>query len=144
MLAAKAIEKSIEFVISKDTDVLINGDERKLKQVLINLINNAIKFTPENGKIGLKVSTNAGNYISIFIEDNGYGISEDEIEDVMRPFGRAYHSVTKSIEGTGLGLPLSKSIIELHGGELKIAGNNNKAGTTVEIRLPKTRLRQCA
>ncbi len=140
MLAGRAIEKSTRFRISKDLDVNIKADERKLKQVLINLVNNAIKFTPEKGSIGLGVQTQAEDYISIFVEDDGYGISEEEIEDVLRPFGRAFHSVTKSIEGTGLGLPLSKSIVELHGGQLHIASNANRAGTTVEIRLPKSRL----
>ena len=58
----------------------------------------------------------------------------------MRPFGRARYSVSKSIEGTGLGLPLAKSIVELHEGELKIASNKGKPGTTIEIRLPKYRV----
>lgn len=140
MLAGRAIEKSTQFRISREMDVNVMADERKMKQVLINLVNNAIKFTPEKGTINLYAQTEAADYISIFVEDDGFGISEDEIEDVLRPFGRAFHSVTKSIEGTGLGLPLSKSIVELHGGELHIASNAGGAGTTVEIRLPKTRL----
>lgn len=144
MLAAKAFEKSTRFSISKDLNVRIIADERKMKQVLINLINNAIKFTPEKGEIALHVATHSNDHISIFIEDNGYGIDESEIEKIMQPFGRAQHSIAKSIEGTGLGLPLAKSIIELHGGELRIASNNNKNGTTVEIRLPKSRLQDCA
>ncbi|WP_373088823.1 ATP-binding protein [Sneathiella sp.] len=144
MLAAKAIEKSTLLSISNDLDIRITGDERKLKQVLINVVNNAIKFTPEQGLISLHASTDSDQYISIFVEDNGYGIDEDEIENVMRPFGRAHRSVTKSIEGTGLGLPLTKSIVELHGGELKIASNSFKPGTTVEIRLPKSRVLKCA
>jgi len=144
MLAAKVLEKSTRFSISKDLDFQITADERKMKQVFINLVNNAIKFTPECGEVGLNVATHADDHISIFVEDNGVGICEEEIEDVMRPFGRTQHSITKSIEGTGLGLPLARSIIELHGGELKIAGNNNKAGTIVEIRLPKSRLQDCA
>ncbi len=144
MLAGRAIEKATQFRISKDLDVTIRADERKLKQVLINLVNNAIKFTPEKGSIDLGVRTHAADYISILVADDGFGISEDEIENVLRPFGRAFHSVTKSIEGTGLGLPLSKSIVELHGGQLHIASNANGAGTTVEIRLPKSRLLKCA
>ncbi|TNE35253.1 MAG: ATP-binding protein, partial [Alphaproteobacteria bacterium] len=116
------------------------ADERKLKQVLINLVNNAIKFTPEHGRIKLWADIESPEFFSIFVEDNGYGISQDEIENVLRPFGRAHHSIAKSIEGTGLGLPLAKSIVELHGGELKIANNGLEPGTVVEIRLPKSRL----
>ncbi|MCF8466846.1 MAG: PAS-domain containing protein [Sneathiella sp.] len=139
MLAAKAMEKSARISVSKELGLRIKADERKLKQVLINLVNNAIKFSPERGLIEINIATESAQYVSIYITDSGFGISKDEIENVMRPFGRAQHSVDKSIEGTGLGLPLAKSIVELHGGELKIAGNKDKPGTTIEIRLPKSR-----
>ena len=121
-------------------NICLRADERKLKQVLINLVNNAIKFTPENGRIELDLSMDEENFISLYVIDSGYGISEEEINNVMRPFGRARYSVSKSIEGTGLGLPLAKSIVELHEGELKIISNKEKSGTTIEIRLPKFRV----
>lgn len=140
MLAAKATEKSISFSISGNLDIAIRADERKLKQVLINLVNNAIKFTPEKGHIKLDLSADSDDYISLYVIDNGYGISQEEIKNVMRPFGRTHHSISKSIEGTGLGLPLAKSIIELHGGILKISSNDNTQGTTIEIGLPKSRI----
>jgi two-component system cell cycle sensor histidine kinase PleC len=140
MLMAKANEKSIDFMLSQSLDIQLRADERKLKQVLINLVNNAIKFTPENGHIQLNLSEESDKFISVFVIDNGYGISEEEIQNVMRPFGRTQYSVSKSIEGTGLGLPLAKSIVELHGGILKISSNSDKKGTTIEIRLPKFRV----
>lgn len=140
MLLAKANEKRISFFLSKNLDIEIRADERKLKQVLINLVNNAIKFTPENGLIELDLAEDSDNFISLYVIDNGYGISKDEIKNVMRPFGRTHYSISKSIEGTGLGLPLAKSIVELHGGMLKIKSNANKPGTTIEIRLPKSRV----
>ena len=140
MLAAKANEKSIEITLSEQLNICLRADERKLKQVLINLINNAIKFTPDSGRIELELSMHEENFISLYVIDSGYGISEEEINNVMRPFGRARYSVSKSIEGTGLGLPLAKSIVELHEGELKITSNKEKSGTTIEIRLPKFRV----
>ncbi|WP_339713942.1 ATP-binding protein [uncultured Sneathiella sp.] len=140
MLAAKTIEKSIEITLSDQLDICLRADERKLKQVLINLVNNAIKFTPENGRIELNLSAGDENFVSLYVIDSGHGISKEEINNVMRPFGRARYSVSKSIEGTGLGLPLAKSIVELHEGELKIASNKGKPGTTIEIRLPKYRV----
>ncbi|MZR32525.1 PAS domain-containing sensor histidine kinase [Sneathiella litorea] len=140
MLAAKANEKSISVSLSGNLDIRLNADERKFKQVLINLVNNAIKFTPEKGHIEIDFSMKSKNFISLYIIDSGYGISKEEINNVMRPFGRTHYSISKSIEGTGLGLPLAKSIVELHGGELKITSNKKKSGTTIEIRLPKTRI----
>ncbi|MDF2368341.1 PAS domain-containing sensor histidine kinase [Sneathiella sp.] len=140
MLAAKANEKSISFSMSDRLDIQIRADERKLKQVFINLVNNAIKFTPEKGHIELDLSADSDNFISLYIIDNGYGISEEEIKNVMRPFGRTHYSISKSIEGTGLGLPLAKSIVELHGGMLEISSNTEKPGTVIEIRLPKSRV----
>ena len=140
MLMAKANEKAITFALSDRLNIQLLADERKLKQVFINLVNNAIKFTPENGHIQLDMSSDSDNFISVFVIDNGYGISKEEIQNVMRPFGRTQYSVSKSIEGTGLGLPLAKSIVELHGGMLKISNNTAQQGTTIEIRLPKTRI----
>ncbi len=140
MLAAKANEKSISFSMSDRLDIQIRADERKLKQVLINLVNNAIKFTPEKGHIKLDLSADSDDFISLYVIDNGYGISKEEIKNVMRPFGRTHYSISKSIEGTGLGLPLAKSIVELHGGMLEISSNVEKPGTTIEIRLPKSRM----
>jgi two-component system cell cycle sensor histidine kinase PleC len=140
MLAAKAQEKFIGITLSGCLDVRLRADERKLKQVLINLVNNAIKYTPEKGNIDIDLSLDSENFILIRVIDDGFGISKEEIEHVMRPFGRTRDSLTKSIEGTGLGLPLAKSIIELHGGELKIASNKPNPGTTVAISLPRNRV----
>ncbi|MEP3246885.1 MAG: ATP-binding protein [Sneathiella sp.] len=138
MLKPKAQEKSIALDIVGKTDYRLVADERKLKQVLINLVNNAIKFTPREGEVKIYVDRKSDNYMSIFVEDNGHGIGESEINNVMRPFMRTSYSVSSSIEGTGLGLPLSKSIVELHDGELKIQ-SKEKDGTVVEVRLPSKR-----
>jgi len=140
MLAAKAAEKSITIAVSENLNIELRADERKLKQVLINLVSNAIKFTPEKGHIELDLSLDPEGNVILSVTDDGFGISQEEIENVMRPFGRTQHSISKSIEGTGLGLPLARSIIELHGGELIINSNENKSGTTIEIHLPKSRL----
>ncbi|MEH6403809.1 MAG: ATP-binding protein [Sneathiella sp.] len=138
MLKSQAEKKSIALEMNEGQHLTFYGDERKIKQVMINLVNNAIKFTPEGGRVSVKVDTNADHYMSIIIEDNGHGIKAMELDQAMRPFGRTNRSVNSSIEGTGLGLPLSKSIIELHDGELRIE-SRERNGTIVEIRLPKKR-----
>ena len=143
LLAPKAAEKKISFQCDVPEDLVLLGDERKLKQVLLNLINNAIKFTPDGGNVSVYAKAHSAGHFSLYVEDNGIGIEERELGTVMRPFVRTMNSVTRSIEGTGLGLPLSKSIVELHDGELLIESTIN-IGTTVEIRLPKNRFKNFA
>ncbi|WP_246201898.1 ATP-binding protein [Sneathiella aquimaris] len=139
MLKTKAREKSIQIDVCEQTNYRILADKRKMKQVMINLLSNAVKFTPENGYVKISVSADREDYFSIIVEDNGHGIEESEINSVMRPFVRTSFSTSSSIEGTGLGLPLSKSIIEMHDGDLKLKSRENE-GTRVEIRLPYKRL----
>ncbi|WP_159104315.1 ATP-binding protein [Sneathiella glossodoripedis] len=143
LLASKALEKDIRLTYDVPDDLIFIGDERKFKQVLINLTNNAIKFTPNSGEIHIFTETRHPAYFSLFVRDNGIGIEEHELEMVMKPFVRTLNSQTRSIEGTGLGLPLSKSIIELHGGELLIESQIDH-GTCVEIRIPKTLCKKLA
>ena len=143
LLAPKAAEQQISFQCDVPDDLILLGDERKLKQVLLNLINNAIKFTPEQGDVRVYAKADPAGHFSLYVQDNGIGIEERELEAVMRPFVRTMNSVTRSIEGTGLGLPLSKSIVELHGGELLIKSTIG-VGTTVEIKLPKNRFKNFA
>ncbi|MBL4666299.1 MAG: PAS-domain containing protein [Sneathiella sp.] len=139
LLMPKAHEKSITLDFQFDGDFLFMGDERKFKQVMVNLVNNAIKFTPEYGNVKIYLSEKSEKYLSIYIEDDGIGIKNDDLESVLKPFVRTMNSITRSTEGTGLGLPLSKAIVELHDGVLKIKSVENE-GTIVEIRLPRSRL----
>jgi PAS domain S-box-containing protein len=141
LLGSQAREKSIGLKLDTSQNFILRGDERKLKQVMVNLVNNAIKFTPKNGSVNVTADNAQEDYLIINVEDTGFGIGEAELEHVMNPFVRTANSISRSIEGTGLGLPLSKSIVELHGGQLKIQSEKNK-GTIVQILLPKSRLLQ--
>jgi len=138
MLAPKAQEKSIDLKFDLTKEFIFMGDERKIKQVMVNLVNNAIKFTPNGGWVKVYSNDEAQDHVSIFVEDNGIGIGEEELEAVLRPFVRTVSSISRSVEGTGLGLPLSKSIVELHGGKLVINSEPQK-GTIIEIQLPRSR-----
>lgn len=138
ILGSEAKEKSIALNIEKSSLKTFLGDERKMKQVMINLVNNAIKFTPEGGSVNVSAVDHSESYVSLLVEDTGFGISSSEMELALSPFGRTKLSISGSIEGTGLGLPLAKSIIEMHDGELRITSKEHH-GTVVEIRLPKTR-----
>lgn len=125
-----------EFNYQLDTDrTHIRGDERLVNQVLINLIVNAAKFSAINGQIMIKAEDNEDRSITIKIIDNGRGIPEEDLELIQTPFGQSRVDPYLSHEGAGLGLSISKSLMELHGGTLTIESEVN-IGTTVLLRFP--------
>ncbi len=115
------------------------ADERALRQVALNVLSNAIKFTPPGGEVVLKVGWTAsgGQYLSI--RDNGPGIPEEEIPHVLTSFGRGASAIKQAQEGTGLGLPIVKSLIDLHGGSF-VLKSKIREGTEVIITIPPERV----
>jgi two-component system cell cycle sensor histidine kinase PleC len=115
------------------------ADERSLRQITINLLANAIKFTPQGGEITIKVGWTAsgGQYLSI--SDNGPGIPEDEIPVVMSSFGRGTLAIKTAEQGTGLGLPIVKALVELHGGTFMLR-SKLREGTEAIVMLPSVRV----
>jgi signal transduction histidine kinase len=121
-----------------DAAQLVRADEKRLRQILINLLSNAVKFTPEGGEVRVSsVLTREG--LAIAVSDTGIGIAPGDIPKAMMPFGQVDSTISRQHEGTGLGLPLSKHLAELHGGRLTLASALN-AGTTVTIVLPYERV----
>ena len=114
----------------------IEADSRAVKQVLLNLLTNAIKFTPEGGEVTAETSYN-NHGIIIKVTDSGIGIAQDDIERLAQPFEQIESEHSRQHEGTGLGLALSKSLVELHGGNLKIESVLGE-GTTITFTLPNT------
>ncbi len=112
----------------------IEADPRAVKQVLLNLITNAIKFTPESGVVGVDVSVKSAGII-VQVSDTGIGIAPQDLERLAKPFEQVENENTRQVEGTGLGLALSKSLVELHGGNFKIESVVGE-GTTVIFTLP--------
>ena len=115
----------------------IDADHRGLKQVLLNLISNAVKFTPEGGDIIVALRREA-SHIRIAVTDTGIGIAPEDVARLARPFEQVEGQHSKTTQGTGLGLALTKSLIELHHGELLIESEPGR-GTTVSFTLPITR-----
>jgi signal transduction histidine kinase len=113
----------------------LHADDRIVRQCILNLIANAIKFTPANGAVVVAAHGEAGDWTAISIADNGIGISEADLPKVVTPFGQAGNAYTRKHDGTGLGLPLVKSFVELHRGTFDIKSAVG-AGTTVTIRFP--------
>jgi signal transduction histidine kinase len=148
---AAAIEASMHFVepqaerakvklfVSLHRDLpLVRVDNRRLRQILINLIANAVKFTPQGGRIRVSGFRSDGG-VAIEVSDTGIGMSAEEIPKAMEPFGQIDNKLSRKYEGTGLGLPLAKHLIGLHGGTLSIESHVN-IGTTVRIVLPPNRV----
>jgi signal transduction histidine kinase len=115
------------------------ADQRALKQILINLLSNAVKFTPSGGRVSVDVEIDdKGRYV-FAVTDTGIGIAEEDSPVVFQPFSQVDSSLARRFEGTGLGLPLSKRLMELHGGTLKIESTLNR-GTTVRVHFPAKRV----
>jgi signal transduction histidine kinase len=115
------------------------ADERKVKQILINLLSNAIKFTPEGGAVTVSAERDETDEVKLAVSDTGIGIAKESIEIVLQPFGQVDSALSRKHAGTGLGLPLTKSLVELHGGRLDFESELGK-GTTVIVRFPHERL----
>jgi two-component system cell cycle sensor histidine kinase PleC len=116
-------------------------DERLIRQIVLNLLTNAIKFTNEGGKVTLSIVAEPGHDILIEVQDTGIGIAPQDIARVIRPFEQVETVLSRSHGGTGLGLPLTSKLTELHGGTFDIQSQVGK-GTTVIVRLPAERLRE--
>jgi signal transduction histidine kinase len=138
-LLPSATAKEIEIFREPDIDHLVQLDPGKMKQVFIHLLSNAVKFTSEGGRIEITARLAARGDLAISIQDTGCGIPEEHLQRVLEPFGQVEDILTRENEGVGLGLPLARAMVGMHGGELALASTLG-TGTTVSVILPATRL----
>jgi signal transduction histidine kinase len=125
--------------IQNDLPIVV-ADAAKIRQVVINLLGNAIKFTNPGGMVRVIVRRDADGTIAMSVRDTGIGIPQDKIDLVLTPFGQVESGLARRYNGAGLGLPITKRLVELHGGTLALESELG-VGTTVTIRLPRERLR---
>ena len=121
-----------------DGTIMAVVDPTRLRQILLNLLSNAVKFTPE-GKFVTLSCGREGDELYLRVADTGIGINPDDLAKVMQPFHQVDSSFSRRYEGTGLGLPLTQSLVDLHGARMTIDSTLN-AGTTVTVYLPETRV----
>jgi signal transduction histidine kinase len=114
---------------------ILRADDRMLRQIALNLLSNAVKFTPAGGSVAISVTVSAAGEVALAVRDTGIGIAPENFEKVMQPFGQIDGALTRRCEGTGLGLPLTRGLVRLHGGTLTLASELG-IGTTVTVRLP--------
>ena len=118
---------------------LLFCDRLKLKQVVLNVLSNAVKFTPQGGRIEISASSDPEQGFAIIIRDTGIGIAKEDIPRVLLPFEQVESSLSRTHNGTGLGLPLTAAMMMLHGGSIDIASEVDQ-GTTVTLAFPAARL----
>ncbi len=139
--AAKDKKQNFDILVTGIRHECLIGDETRLNQILINLLSNAVKYTPEGGAIwfriiGLEQRSSQYEHIRIEVEDNGYGMTQEYLQIIFDAFTRAENSTTNKVQGTGLGMAITKNIVELMGGTIDVASEVDK-GTifTVELEL---------
>ncbi|WP_436640073.1 PAS domain-containing sensor histidine kinase [Microbaculum sp. FT89] len=135
IMSLRAEEMNISTSVVIGDDLSVSGDRRALKQVMLNLLSNAVKFNNESGSIKVRARSVSGG-ITISIEDTGIGIERHAVRRLGRPFEQVENQFTRTHKGSGLGLAISRSLVELHGGALRIRSTPGK-GTIVTVRLPQ-------
>jgi signal transduction histidine kinase len=121
-----------------EDSITVAGDARRLKQCFLNLISNAVKFTPAGGRVVVTVKSR-GDQIEVVVADTGIGVRAIDIPKIFEPFGQIDSPLARRHIGSGLGLPLARSLVELHGGDLSFRSVEG-TGTTVTVALPRRRL----
>jgi two-component system CheB/CheR fusion protein len=132
MVSKKKLHMSLEIA---DDLPDIEADDLKVKEIIYNLLSNAAKYTPEGGEIGMR-ARKAGPEIEIVVWDTGIGIAPENMEKIFEGFFRVDTPYSRVTEGTGLGLPLSKKLVELHGGKLSVESAGLNKGTSIRFTLP--------
>jgi PAS domain S-box-containing protein len=150
MIKEKAMINGINLTIKLDSiPAFINADDRKLKQILYNLLSNAVKFTPEGGSVRLTAnrvanhtvqvqdhSHSSTDLIKITVEDSGIGLKEQDLKIIFQPFEQVENSASRRFQGTGLGLSLTKRLVELHDGQIWVESKGEGRGSSFHFLIP--------
>ena len=123
----------------ENANFLFLGDERKMKQIIINLLSNAVKFTLSGGRIDVRWQIVEDRCCELIVWDTGIGIGPDDLARVLQPFAQAESGLNRRYEGTGLGLPLTRGLVELHGGSFRLESELGR-GTRAIIEFPLNRV----
>jgi signal transduction histidine kinase len=139
LLGERARAGGLTLAVDVPSSLRLVADELRLKQVLVNLLSNSVKFTPPGGTVSVTAEIAADGSAILAVADTGIGIATEHIPDALAPFGQVDNRISRKYGGTGLGLPLSRGLVELHGGTLAIESELGR-GTVVSIVLPAHRV----
>ena len=137
LMRESAAEQGLRITITTTPLPLLFADRLRVKQILLNLLSNAIKFTPKGGRISISAECDPKGYVVIGVRDTGIGIAPEMIPIVFEPFRQVDSDLARRFDGTGLGLSLVKSLMELHDGEVAIESTPGE-GTVVSVIFPAT------
>lgn len=144
ILKGKIEEQNLDITLDLPSDLPeLIGEELVIKQILLNLVSNAVKFTPAEGEIKIKAYIHNSNKLVLEVIDSGIGMTAEELEKAMQPFWQANSSLARDTSGTGLGLTLVQSLARLHGANLQMESEKDK-GTTVRLLFPEERILKSA
>jgi signal transduction histidine kinase len=133
LYSERASREGVQLALATEPEeITITADERRIRQVVLNLVSNAVKFTPHDGRVDVSARVEDG-HVEVAVADTGPGISPDDLETIFEEFEQT--TAGKQVEGTGLGLPLSRKLVELHGGRLWVESEPGK-GSTFRFTLP--------
>jgi signal transduction histidine kinase len=140
VVAGAVAEKGLSLATEIDPDPpRLRADHGRIRQIILNLLLNAVKFTPPKGRVTLRLHRDAGGGVVLSVADTGIGMSQDDMAAALEPFAQAESSLTRRFQGTGLGLPLARALMRLHGGDLSLESEVGR-GTTVTVRFPRERV----
>jgi signal transduction histidine kinase len=139
LMAERAHDACVSLDVVDHLDgCLFRGDERKMRQILLNLLSNAVKFTPTDRHVTIDLNLREDSSLQLAVRDTGIGMAAADIAKALEPFGQVSDVLTRETGGTGLGLPLTVKLVELHGGSLAIESTPG-VGTTVTLLFPAER-----
>jgi signal transduction histidine kinase len=139
LMAPRAEAAQVRVSIEVAPDVpLLSADEQRVRQIVLNLLSNSVKFTPPGGRVRITATLEKNGGVAVGVADTGIGMRAQDIPRALEPFGQIDSALARRFEGTGLGLPLSRKLAELHGGTLTIESAPNR-GTTAIVRFPPAR-----
>jgi signal transduction histidine kinase len=137
-LRARNGQISLELNVEKNLP-LLSADALRFRQILINLLSNAVKFTPEGGSVTVTAKRGLDNGLVIEVSDSGIGMKQSDVARALEPFRQISNQLNRKHEGTGLGLPLVKRLVEMHGGRFVLTSEPD-LGTTASVHLPASRM----
>jgi two-component system cell cycle sensor histidine kinase PleC len=135
VLSVSARQRDVRLTSTVRGFLSVKVDDSAIRRILLNLLSNAVKFTPAGGRVSLSAETTSDDMIAVAISDTGIGIAAADLDRIFEPFRRADAAISRAHEGTGLGLPITKRLVELSGGRLALESRVG-LGTTVKIWLP--------